>query len=221
MAHSQAVQQAADRATVWRFASAVLALYALVWGAELAFPRSLVSALALVAATALGAWVVRPGWNVRPRQFSGRWLALFGLLLASAGIAAWFLASLDVPIPYDVSADAILRAVPAIIVVTGIEELLFRQVMYRWLEQRRSSTRSIVIATALAFAGAHLGPILTGSPVGATFHLLQSAYMVWIGVLLGQIRSSTNSWLMSWLGHFAYNVAILHFLSLAARSSGG
>jgi hypothetical protein len=137
------------------------------------------------------------------------------VLLASGAGAAWFLRLFEVPIPYhDLSTRAIVRAVPAILAITGIEELLFRQVMYRWLERQRLSARSIVIATALAFACAHLGPILTQSSIGRTFYLLQSAYMVWIGALLGQIRGATGSWLLSWLGHFGYNVAVLYVLSV-------
>jgi hypothetical protein len=88
--------------------------------------------------------------------------------------------------------------------------------MYRWLEKRRISGGAIVIATALAFAGAHLGPIVTGSSIGRTFYWLQSAYMVWIGVLLGEIRRVTGSWLLSWLGHFGYNVAVLYSLAVVA-----
>jgi len=104
-----------------------------------------------------------------------------------------------------------MAAMPAVLVISGIEELLFRQVMYRWLEQRRLPGRTAVIATALAFAWAHLGPISTGSPIGATFYLLLSAYMVWIGILFGEIRRATGSWLISWVGHFVYNITFLYF----------
>lgn len=203
------------RTTLTYFVSIVLAFYALIWGAELLFPKSAASAIALVAIIAIGIGVVRPGWNLRPVRLGRYCLLLFGLLLISAAIAAWFLTFFKVAIPYDFSTLKITAALPGIIALTGIEELLFRQVLYRWLEQRRVPSRSIVIATALAYAGGHLGPVFIGSPIGVTFYLLLSLFLIWIGVLLGEIRNTTGSWLMSWLGHFGYNVAVLYFLSAA------
>lgn len=179
------------------------------------FPKSGASAVVLVTTTVLGIVIVRPGWNLRPLQCGKYGLMLFVLLFASAAVAAWFLAFFKIPVPYDFTTLKIAAAVPGIIVITGIEELLFRQVMFRWLEQRQVSGRSAVAATALVFGCAHLGPIFIGSPIGATFFLMQSAYMFWIGALLGEIRHTTGSWLMSWLGHFGYNVAVLYFLSVA------
>lgn len=108
-----------------------------------------------------------------------------------------------------------MAALPAILASTGIEELLFRQVMYRWLEKRGVPGQAAIGATALAFAWAHLGPIFTGSPIGVTFHLSQSTYLVWIGILLGEVRRLTSSWLMPWLGHFCYNATVLWFLLIA------
>lgn len=116
-----------------------------------------------------------------------------------------------IPIPYDVSKLALAPAIPAIIAIAGIEELLFRQVLHRWLE-RRVLSRTAVVATALAFGWGHLGPIFTGSPIGPSFYLLQSAFLVWIGMLLGEIRRATDSWLIAWLGHFGYNMTVLYFL---------
>lgn len=194
---------------------AVLGLYALLWGAELLFPKSAASAILLVTVTALGILIVRPGWNLRPVRTGRYYLLLFSLLLVSAAMAAWFLTFLKIALPYDFSTLKISTALPGILAITGIEELLFRQVMYRWLEQRQVSGRHIVIVTALAFGGAHLGPVLIGSPIGATFFLLQSMFMLWIGALLGEMRNTTGSWLMPWLGHFNYNVAVLYFLSIA------
>lgn len=206
------------RATLVAFGSAVLACFALIWSAELVFPKSAASAIVLITLTAIGIWIVRPGWNLRPVRFNGYCLALFGLLLASAAAAAWFLTFLEVALPYDFSTLKITAAMPVLVLFIGIEELLLRQVMYRWLEQRGLSGRTAVVATALAYAWGHLGPIFTGSPIGATFYLLQSAYMVWIGILLGEIRRTTGSWLMSWVGHFAYNITVLYFLSVALRA---
>jgi hypothetical protein len=200
------------RSPLLAFGLAVLAVFALLWGAEWAFPKSLASAIALVAITVLGLWIARPGWNLRTGQLGRYWLALFGLLLASAAGAAWFLVVFEVRLPYDVSTLDPVAAMPAILAITAIEELLFRQAMYRWLEKRQVSSRAAVIATAVAFGWGHLGPVFIGSPTGATFYLLQSAYLVWIGILLGEVRRATGSWLMSWLGHFGYNVAVLYFL---------
>jgi hypothetical protein len=193
------------------FTCAVLSFYTLLWGTELLFPKSAASAIVLVGIVALGILIVRPGWNVRVRRLGGYSALLFGLLFISAATAAWFLTFFKIPLPYDFSTLKIAAAIPAIIAITGIEELLFRQVMYRWLDQRQVSGRYIVIATALAFGGAHLGPIFIGSPIGPTFYLLQSMFMLWIGALLGEIRNTTGSWPMSWFGHFFYNVAVLFF----------
>jgi len=201
-------------ATLLVFGSAVLFVCGLIWGAEWVFPKSAASAIALVAIVVVGQWIVRPGWNLRPGRFQRYWLVLFSLLLASAVAAAWFLTFFRIPLPYDLSTLDIAASVPAILLITGIEELLFRQLMYRWLEQRKVTARSTVVATALAFGCAHLGPIFIGSPIGATFYLLQSAYMLWVGILLGEIRRATGSWLMPWLGHFGYNIAVLCFLSI-------
>jgi membrane protease YdiL (CAAX protease family) len=202
------------RATLLIFGSAVIAVCGLIWSAEWAFPKGAASAIVIVTITVVGLWIVRPGWNLRPGRFRAYWLALFCLLLASAATAAWFMTFFKIPLPYDLSILNITAAVPMILLITGIEELLFRQVMYRWLEQREFSARPTIIATALAFGCAHLGPIFIGSPIGATFYVLQSAYMIWIGVLLGETRHATGSWLIPWLSHFCYNVAGLYFLSI-------
>lgn len=201
--------------TLLHFALMVAGLFSLLWGTEVGLPGSGASSIMLVAIAAIGVWFVRPGWNTRPVQFGRYGLILFGLLLASAVVAAGFLTVFRIPLPYDFATLKIAAAIPGIVAVAGIEELLFRQVLYRWLEQRNVSARHIVAATALAFGFGHLGGIVIGSPAGATFFLLQGLFMIWIGALLGEIRSSTGSWLMSWLGHFGYNVSVLYFLSVA------
>lgn len=206
--------------TLLVFSSSVLSVCGLIWSVEWIFPKSAASALALVAIVVVGLWIVRPGWNLRPGRFQGYWLVLFGLLLASAVVAAWFLTWFKIPLPYDLSTLDIAASVPVILLITGIEELLFRQLMYRWLEQRQVSARSTVFSSALAFGWAHLGPIFIGSPIGATFFLLQSAYMLWVGILLGETRHVTGSWLMPWLGHFGYNFVVLYLLAGANKGSG-
>jgi hypothetical protein len=201
-------------ATLLTFGLVVVGACGLVWMAESVYPKSAASAIVLTAITLVGLWVVRPGWNMRTGVFRAYWLALFGVLLASAYAAAWFLAFFKIPLPYDVRSMDIAAAAPAIVLITGIEELTFRQLLYRWLEQRQASPRTTVVATSLAFSWAHLGPIFIGGAIGAEFFLLQSVYMLWIGVLLGEIRRVTGSWLMSWLGHFSYNVVVLYLLSI-------
>lgn len=206
--------------TLLIFGSAVLGACALIWGAEALFPKTLVSAIVLVSVIVLGLLIIRPGWGIQPKRFGGYWLVLFGALLASGAAAAWFAILSKVPLPYDVPKLNIIKAMPAILGITGLEELLFRQVMYRWLEQREVSSKIVIVATALAFGLAHLGPIFIGSPIGPTFYLLTSGYMVWIGVLLGEIRRAAGSWLLPWLGHFGYNVTILYILSVAYIPAG-
>ncbi len=97
--------------------------------------------------------------------------------------------------------------------VTAAEELLFRHVLFRWLEMRGIAERMVVISTSVAFGGAHLGPLLTVEPVGRVFYLLQSLYMLWIGLLLGELRQVSGSWTISWIDHIGYNVAVLFLLS--------
>jgi len=204
-----------SRATLTLFAATVLGFYALLWGAELLFPKSAASAIVLFSTIALGVGIVPPGWNLLPKKLGIYSLLLLGLLIISAAMAAWLLTLFRIPLPYDFTTLNITAALGGIFVFAGIEELLFRQVMHRWLEQRQVPRRSIVIATALAYAGGHLGPIFTGSSIGVAFYLLQSVFLIWIGVLLGELRNTTGSWLIPWLGHFGYNIAVLYVLSVA------
>lgn len=202
------------RKTLLLFSLCVVAICGLLWGTELAFPKSIASMIVLIAIVVLGISIARPGWNLRPATFQPSWLVLFSLLLASAAAAAWFLMFFRIQLPYELSTLNIAAAVPSILLITGIEELLFRQILYQWLKKRQVSTNSSIVATALAFGGAHLGPIFLGSSIGASFYLLQSAYLIWIGILLGQLRHATDSWLMPWLGHAGYNIAVLYVLSI-------
>lgn len=90
-----------------------------------------------------------------------------------------------------------------------MEELLFRQVAFGWLETQHMSGKGTLCSTSFAFAGAHLGPLFVGGEVAGTSYLLQSLYMVWIGLLLGELRRASNSWVISWAGHVTYNVSVL------------
>jgi membrane protease YdiL (CAAX protease family) len=194
------------------FGALVLGISALLWGTGALFRETAASAFVLVALTAAGVVVVRPGWNIRPKRLGRPFVVLFGVLLVSAAAAAALLAWMPLVHPYD--GVNLTQAWPAILAITGIEELLFRHVLYRWLESRGIAPKRAVAATAIAFGWAHLGTVLVGGTVGAAFSVLQALYMVWIGAVLGEVRRVTGSWAMSWLGHFAYNVAVLFFLSM-------
>jgi hypothetical protein len=195
------------------FSLAIFGFYLLLWGAQWLFPGSTASSTVLVFVTIAGIALVRPEWNIRPGR---HWVVLFGVLLGSAALAAYVLKLFNMPVPYDTAALNIVMILPGIVAVTGVEELLFRQVMFRWLEEHRISGRSAVLATSVAFGGAHLGQMLRVGAIEGPFYLLQSPYMFWVGLLLGEIRRATASWVISWAGHAGYNVAVLHFISLGS-----
>lgn len=195
-----------------RFGIAVLGFYAVLWSALLLSPGGAASNAVAVLAILVGALIVRPGWNLRPGRPSRYWVVLFSLLLASAGVAAALLRFFKIPVPYDTATLNLLAVLPAVVAITGVEELLFRQIMFRWLEKQRLSGRAVVLATSVAFGFGHLGPVITQTTAEVPFYLLLSLYMLWVGALLGKIRSVTGSWLMSWAGHVAYNMAVLFFL---------
>jgi membrane protease YdiL (CAAX protease family) len=133
--------------------------------------------------------------------------------LGSAALAAYVLRLSKIPTPYDTTSLNIVTLLPGVIAVTGIEELLFRQVMFRCLGKQHISGKGAVLATAVAFGGAHLGQMLTVEAVDGPFYLLQSLYMVWIGLLLEELSRVTATWVMSWAGHITYNVTVLFLLT--------
>ncbi len=97
-------------------------------------------------------------------------------------------------------------------VYTGIEELLFRQVIYPWLERGQLSNCVKVLATAVAWGCGHLGGAF--AQTYEIFGLLQGLYLIWIGVLLGELRRTSGSWPVSWIGHIVYNATFLFAFSL-------
>ena len=201
------------RKTVVRFSLIVLGFYLLLWGSQILFPGGTASTVILILTTIAGIAFVQPGWNICPSRPGGYWAVLFGLLFGSAALAASVLRLTKIPTPYDTTTLNIMTLLPGIMAVTGVEELLFRQVLFRWLEQQQISARGVVLATSVAFGGAHLGPLLIGGDVSGPFYLLQSLYMAWVGLLLGELRRASESWVMSWVGHVGYNVAVLVLLS--------
>ena len=195
------------------FGIAVLGFYLLFWGSQILFPGGRASTVVLVLTTLAGSAFVQPGWNIRPSRPVGYWAALFGLLLGSAVLAASVLRLSKIPTPYDITSFDIVRLLPGLMAMAGVEELLFRQVLFRWLEMQSVAAREIVISTAIAFGSAHLGPLFVGGEISGPFYLLQSLYMVWVGMLLGELRRASGSWAISWVGHIGYNVAVLFLLS--------
>jgi len=202
------------RHTLENFTFALLGFYILLWGTQWLFPGATASCVVLVLVTIAGVVLVRPGWNIRPGRPAGYWAVLFAVLLGSAAVAAYVLRLTKISTPYDTLTLDILTFLPGVIAVTWVEELLFRQVMFRWLEKQHISGRGAVLATSVAFGVAHFGAILTSSGIEWAFYLLQGLYMVWVGLLLGELRRATDSWAMSWVGHIGYNVAVLVFLPL-------
>lgn len=161
------------------FSFAILGFYILLWGAQWLFPGSVADSVIVVCAIIAGIALVRPGWNVRPGRPAGYWAVLFSLLLGSAAFAAYVLTSLKIPTPYDSVMLTILTILPGVVAVTGMEELFFRQVMFRWLEQHQISGRGAVLTTSIAFAGAHLGPVFTtGFVEGAVLYTPKFVYAV-------------------------------------------
>lgn len=192
-----------------RFIIAVLGFYLLLWGSQVLFPGGTAGTVILVFATLAGIVFVQPGWNLLPCRPVRYWAVLLGLLLGSAVVAAFVLRLTKIPTPYEGTSLNMVKLLPGLMAVTGIEELLFRHVLFRWLEQQQISPRGTVLATAGSFGGAHLGPLLIGGEVDGLFYLLQSVYMVWVGLLLGEFRRVSESWVTSWAGHAGYNVAVL------------
>lgn len=195
------------------FSIAVLGFYIVFWGSQIFFSGGTASTVILVLTTVSGVVFVKPGWNLRPSRPAGYWAVLFGLLLGSAGLAVSVLKLTKIPTPYETTSLNIVTLLPGIMTVTGVEELLFRQVLFRWLEQQQISARGAVLATAVAFGVAHLGPMFTSTQVNGPFYLLQGLYMVWVGLLFGELRRVSGSWAMSWVGHIGYNVVVLFLLS--------
>lgn len=191
----------------------VLGFYLLLWGSQMLFPGGTAGAVILVLTTAAGITIVQPGWNIRPCRPVGYWAVLCVLLLGSAALAASVLRLSNIPTPYDTRMLNIAMLLPGIMAVTGVEEVLFRQVAFRWLEMQGIAAKVVVISTAVSFGAAHLGPLHIGGEVADPFYLLQGLYMVWIGLLLGEIRRVSESWMISWAGHATYNVIVLLLLT--------
>lgn len=201
-----------------RFSLALFVFYALFWGAQALFPEDAADTAVVVLVTIVGVVLTQPGWNVRPSCPVRYWMVLLGVLLGSAVPVAYVLRLLKVSTPYDTMTLNSVILLPGVFAVAGLEELLFRQVMFRWLEQQSIVGRGSVLATAIAFGCAHLGPVFTGGTIDGAFYLLQSLYMVWIGLLLGELRRASDSWVISWIGHAGYNVTVLFLISLQGKS---
>jgi len=211
-AESPKVTELAKRRLL-QFGSLITLLYAVLWGLQLLFKNNgLPATAALVAATVAGVFVVRPGWNCMPHRVDRSMLLVLAAIVASAAFASAFLVFLRIPTPYDKLQLNLAALMPLMLVFTGIEELLFRQVAYRWLEQGRLSDRAIVLTTAVAWGCGHVASVLT--PAYTLFVLLQSLYLIWVGLLLGELRRRSGSWPVSWIGHTVYNATFLFVFAL-------
>jgi len=196
-----------------QFGAVIAVLYGVLWGLPFLFRDDwLPSAAVLAATTVAGVLAVRPGWNLIPRRIDGATLLVLAATVASAVFAAAFLFLLGIPTPYDKLPFDPAAMLPLLFVFTGIEEFLYRQIGYRWLEQGRLSDRTIVLATATAWGCGHLGGAL--APAYAIFALLQSLYLIGVGVLLGELRRRSGSWPIAWFGHLAYNTSFLFVFAL-------
>jgi len=205
--------QAANRSLL-QFGLFMAGLYALLFGLPAVFKDNGLPAVAALAATVVaGVFAVRPGWNLIPRRVDAGTLLVLAGILASAVLAAMGLVLLGIATPYDKLQLNLLAVMPLMLAITGIEELLFRQLAYRWLEQRQVPGRAIMLATAVAWAGGHAGGALTPGYT-MLFVLLQSLFLIWIGVLLGKLRRRSGSWPVAWLAHLAYNASFLYVSGL-------
>ena len=155
--------------------------YLLFWGAQWLFPGNVVSSVVVVLVTIAGVVLIRPGWNIRPRRPAGYWAVLFGALLGSAVLAAYGLKWFRIPTPYDTMTLKIVTIFSGVVAVACVEEVLFRQVMFRWLERQGASARGVVFATSVAFGCAHLGPVFTGGPVDGPF-FSSAKSNIWCGL---------------------------------------
>jgi len=194
----------------------MMGFYAVLWGLQFVFNDNWVPfAAAVVATTIAGVYIVRPGWNIVPHRIDRRVAVLFVVIIASGVIASALIALSGIPTPYDrmqFNLTALILLIPLMSAFAALEELLYRQVIYRWLEQGHLSDRAVILATATAWGCGHLGGAIA-QPY-ATFSLVQSLYLVWIGVLLGELRRASGSWPISWIGHVSYNITVLFVLSL-------
>lgn len=205
------------RRAVGSFAVALTLFIAAMWTAQY-LRSSWLGAMVLAGAVLGGSALTRPGWNVRPHGSLVRMLFWCSLLSASGIAAAVILATTHIALPYTPAKIQVLSVLPRMVALVATEELLFRQVMYRWLETHMDSASLTMTFTALAFGLAHLGPAFDpGSPL-RLFTVLQAAYLILIGGLLGELRRISGSWLISSIGHLIYNLSPLVALMLITPS---
>ncbi len=193
--------------------AAAFVFYAILWGAEYMYPHSLAGTIVFVFAAGVSLAILWPDWNLRPAKPAWSWALLAALIAVTAIAVAMLARSIHLELPYDPSLN-VVPLLPGVLAVTAIQEALYRQGMFRWLEYRRVAPRTIVITTAVIFAAGHLGPLVIGTTRQVESTLVQTLVLVWVGLLLGEIRRVTKSWLMSWLAHAGYNIIVLAFLSI-------
>ena len=193
--------------------AAAFVFYAILWGAESMYPHSLAGTIVFVFAAGVSLAILWPDWNLRPAKPAWSWALLAALMAVTAIAVAMLARAIHLQLPYDPSLN-VVPLLPGVLAVTAMQEALYRQGMFRWLEYRRVAPRTIVITTAVIFAAGHLGPLVIGATRMVKFTLVQTLVLVWVGLLLGEIRRVTKSWLMSWVAHAGYDLIILAFLSI-------
>ena len=170
----------------------------------------------LACAILSGIALMRSGWNMRPSGSLARALLNLGLLSVGGILATLVLTATHVVLPYNLSDLRLITTVPEMVALVAAEELLFRQVMFRWLETHTVSPHLTVGSTALVFGLAHLGPAFDVSSPLRIFTCLQVIYLILIGCLLGELRRTSGSWLVSSIGHLTYNFSMLLTLAIVS-----
>ena len=156
--------------------------------------------MVLVLVTIAGVALTRPGWNIRPNWPVRYWAVLWSLLPGSAALAGYVLKSFKIPTPYDTTTLNILTLLPGVIAVTGVEELLFRQVMFRWLEERQISGRGAVCARSVALGGGQLRAMLRAGAVEGTEEAVYRitinplVWWVWYGGIVLALGGLISMW---------------------------
>jgi membrane protease YdiL (CAAX protease family) len=163
----------------------------------------------LGALCALFVGVFRLGWNFEPfLKKASFWkcqafLALFGIL------NMFIILKLNIADPVSIlmKKRAVLVGISLYIAGPVIEELFFRQTLFRILEKAKLNRKQVVIYTASLFAISHF-ELQAISSNFSVYYLLQIAVTFVVGVALGTLRTKTNSLPACVLAHASYNLII-------------
>jgi membrane protease YdiL (CAAX protease family) len=162
------------RKALWWFAAAYLLFAAALWTAQIQRNAGFGGAV-LGITIVVGLALTRPGWNLRAVGSIVQRCSWSGVLLVAGVAAALALTAIRAPLPYDLSKMRLLAVVPGMAGLILAEELLFRQIMFRWLQAQSVSPRAVILLTAVAFGLAHLGSAFGPSSPLRLFTGLQAA----------------------------------------------